>query len=380
MNQNIKFLIVAGEASGDRHASFLVSELKKYHSGAEFYGIGGNEMMEQGVTLFFHIKDMAFLGLFEIIRHLPFIHRVFWQIKKWLEKEKPIAVILVDYPGFNLKLARAAHEMNIPVIYYICPQLWAWGQKRVEKIRRNVDLPLVIFQFEKEYYKQFQIDVKFVGHPLVDQIQIRMSDKTFREKYGLALDKPIVALLPGSRLNEVKKLLPIMIETARKMKNHLDLQWVVGKSPTVPKEIYQNLTKNIGLIKILDDGTYPLMKYAKLALVASGTATLETGYLETPMIVLYKISPLTYFIGRFMVKIERIALVNIVMGKTVVPELIQRQANPKDVSKEMDRYLTDQNYYMAVRNELKNIPKVLGIPGTAERAAREIINYLKFKL
>jgi lipid-A-disaccharide synthase len=380
LNQSIKFLIVAGEASGDRHAAFLIAELKKYHSTAEFYGIGGDEMMEQGVDLFFHIKDMALLGLFEIIRHLPFIHRVFRQIKNWLEKERPTAVILVDYPGFNLKLARVAHDMHIPVIYYICPQLWAWGQKRVEKIRKYIDLPLVIFHFEKEFYNKFQIDVKFVGHPLMDQIQVRLSDKTFREKYDLALDKPIVALLPGSRLNEVKKILPIMIETARKMKNHLDLQWVVGKSPNISKEIYQKLTKNVDFIKVLDDGTYPLMKYAKLALVASGTATLETGYLETPMIVLYKISPITYFIGRFMIKIKRIALVNIVMGKKVVPELIQKQANPENVQKEMDKYLTDKNYYAAVLKELKNIPRILGIPGTAERAAREIINYLKFNL
>ncbi len=374
-----KFLIIAGEASGDRHAAHLVTEIKKELPYAQFSGIGGEKMATQGVQLLYHIKDMGLLGFFEVLRHLPFILRVFSALEKWLKREKPTAVILVDYPGFNLKLAKIAHHLQIPVIYYICPQLWAWGLNRIKKIRKYIDLPLVIFNFEKEFYRKYNIDAQFIGHPLLDQIHIDMSEEEFRKKHGIHSQKQIIVLLPGSRNNEVKKILPIMVDTILTIKNNHDLEWIVAKSPTVSKDLYEQLLQDASFIKIMDVDLYPLIKYSKIGLVASGTATLEAGYLGTPMIVLYIVSPLTFLIAKFLVKIKNIALVNIVLGKTVVPEFLQKQANSINIKREIDRYLTDEHYYQFIKNELKKIPKILGDPGTARRAALMIIEYLKLE-
>jgi len=379
MVKTYKFLIIAGEASGDRHAAHLVAEIKKELPNVLFSGIGGEKMATQGVQLLYHIKDMGLLGFFEVVGHLPFILRVFSALEKWLKREKPTAVILVDYPGFNLKLAKIAHRLQIPVIYYICPQLWAWGLNRIEKIRKYIDLPLVIFNFEKEFYRKYNIDAQFISHPLLDQIHIDMSEEEFRKKHGIHFQKQIIVLLPGSRYNEVKKILPIMIDTIITMKNNHNLEWIIAKSSTVSKDVYEQFLQDVSFIKIMDNDLYPLIKYSKIGLVASGTATLETGYLGTPMIVLYIVSPLTFLVAKFLVKIKNIALVNIVLGKTVVPEFIQKQANSINIKKEIDRYLTDEQYYQFIKNELKKIPKILGDPGTARRAALMIIEYLKLE-
>ncbi len=374
-----KFLIIAGEASGDRHAAHLVIEIKKELPNSLFSGIGGEKMATQGVQLLYNIKDMSLLGFFEVVGHLPFILRVFSTLKKWLKREKPTAVILVDYPGFNLKLAKIAHHLKIPVIYYICPQLWAWGLNRIKKIRKYIDLPLVIFNFEKEFYQKYNIDAQFISHPLLDQIHVDMSEEEFRKKHDIHFHKQIIVLLPGSRYNEVKRILPIMVDTIMTMKNNSDLEWIVAKSLTVSKDVYEQFLPDASFIKIMDNDIYSLIKYSKIGLVASGTATLETGYLGTPMIVLYIVSPLTFLVAKFLVKIKNISLVNIVLGKTVVPEFIQKQANSINVKQEIDKYLTDEPYYQSIKNELKKIPKILGDPGTARRAALMIIEYLKLE-
>jgi lipid-A-disaccharide synthase len=374
---NNKILIIAGEPSGDRHAADLVYELKKQAPQLNFFGIGGEEMTSRGVHLFFHIRQMAFLGFAEVIRHMPFIQSVFKRLGEWLEKEKPAVVILVDYPGFNLRLARMVKKNKIPVVYYICPQLWAWGKKRIEKIRRYVDLPLVIFQFEEEFYSRYGIAAKFVGHPLVDEIHINSSEMTFRAKHHLDSGKPIIALLPGSRRNEVENLLPVMAQTAEKFETSEQYEWVVGKSATLPLDMVLQLLQDYPFIKIVEQDTHHLLKFAKVALVASGTATLETGYLGTPMVVLYKVAPLTYWMGRFLVTIKNIALSNIVLQKAVVPELIQNQVTPARIENELKRYLHDPEYYRMVAAELQKIPDILGKPGAAGRAATEILRFLR---
>jgi len=377
MKEKSEILIVAGETSGDRHAADLVAELGKLFPGIKFVGIGGDAMAAQGVRLFYHIKQMAFLGFTEVVRHLPFIRRVFRELETYLDSHRPAAVILVDYPGFNLRLAKLASGKGIPVIYYISPQLWAWGEKRVEKIRKYVDLLLVIFKFEQEFYTRFGVESKFVGHPLVDEIKITLTEKQFRKNYQLDSAKPIVALLPGSRQNEVKSLLPVMLKAYQQFPNANNLEWVIGKTEAVPSDLYYHYIGNGLPIKIISGDTHHLMKYARLALVASGTATLETGYLETPMVVLYKVYPLTYWIGKRLVKINNIALANIVCGETVVPELIQNQVTPENIVAEMGKYLRDDEYYHAVRTKLSRIKDILGPPGAAARAAREIYQLLE---
>lgn len=374
MNTNI--LIVAGEPSGDRHAAQLVVELKKRVPQLNFYGIGGEEMDTRGVQLFYHIRDMAFLGLTEVLRHLPFIHSVFRHLQKWLDEVKPAAIILVDYPGFNLRLARMANSCHIPVIYYICPQLWAWGKHRIKKIRGFVDLPLVIFKFEEEFYARHGIPAKFVGHPLVDEITIDLDEKTFRSRHHLHADKPIIALLPGSRSHEVQQLLPIMAQVAQNFERSDQYQWVVGKSRTLPMDIFQTILKDFSFIKIVEQDTHHLQKFAWLALVASGTATLETAYLGTPMIVLYKVSPLTYWIGRLLVRIPNIALANIVLQRRVVPELLQKEVSVPRIEQEMKKFLAEPQYYQEIMDELQKVPAILGGASAAGRAADEIIKFL----
>lgn len=376
MVMNTNLLIVAGEPSGDRHAAHLVEELKKRLPQVNFYGIGGDEMAASGVQLIYHIRDMAFLGLTEVIRHLPFIRSVFKRLQKWLNESQPAAVILIDYPGFNLRLARMAKQRHIPVIYFICPQLWAWGKHRIKKIRRFVDLPLVIFKFEEEFYARYGITAKFVGHPLVDEIKISLDEETFRTRHQLHSEKPIIALLPGSRSHELHQLLPLMAQAAQNFDGNGQYQWVVGKSATLPINIFQALLRDFPFIKIVEHDTHHLQKFAWLALVASGTATLETAYLGTPMIVLYKVSPLTYWIGRLLVNIPNIALVNIVLQRRIVPELLQKEVTASRIEQEVRKYTVEPQYYQKVAAELQKVPSILGEAGAAARAADEIVKFL----
>ncbi len=371
-----KILIIAGEPSGDRHAAGLVSSIHKIRPDIDFWGIGGDEMSAQQVTLLYRIEQMSYLGLAEIVRHIPFIRHVFTHLLKWVKENQPQAVILVDYPGFNLRLAKTIHKLNIPVIYYISPQLWAWGLNRIKKIRRYVNLLLVIFKFEEEFYAKHGISATFVGHPLVDEIILKYNEKEFRKKYNFNPQKPLMGLLPGSRINEVKLLLPEMLKATKVYEENSEVEWVVGKSVNVPYNIYDTFLKDFPAVRLIDQDIYHLMKYAHVVLVASGTATLETGYLGTPMVVLYKISPLTYHIGKYLVKIRNIALANIVLQEEVVPELIQNQVTTDNIRGELERYFQDKGYYLRVSQSLSRIARLLGEPGASRRAAEELLAYL----
>ncbi|NOX36009.1 MAG: lipid-A-disaccharide synthase [Calditrichaeota bacterium] len=369
--------IIAGEASGDRHAADLVQALLTLQPEWRFTGIGGDRMQQAGVELIYHLSQLAFLGIAEVIRHLPTILRVQKGVRRRLEAGVD-AVILVDYPGFNLHIARMAHGMGIPVIYYICPQLWAWGQKRVEKIRKYVDLPLVIFKFEESFFARFGIQAHWVGHPLVDQLTHLLPEEAFREKYGLAPDQRIIALLPGSREMEVRQLLPVMIAAVQELARTHRIVPIVGKPEHLEMAFYRQLVPDS--IRIIDQDVHALMKHAHFALVASGTATLELGYLQTPMVVMYRVAPLTYYLGRLLIQLDHIALANIVAGKPVVPELIQHHLTVERVQQYARKYLEDERYYIAVKSGLASIPEVLGPPGASERAARRIVDFLNRSL
>ncbi len=370
-----RLLIIAGEPSGDHHGGDLAIELRKTMPDVELLGIGGDHMKDAGVELLYHVSQLAILGLTEIVKHLPFLRKVMNRLRDELRNDID-AVVLIDYPGFNLRVARVAKEMGVPVIYYICPQLWAWGERRVEKIRSFVDLPLVIFQFEKDFYHRFGIESDFVGHPLVDQVKITENDADFRRRNKIPSQIPIVALLPGSREQEVRQLLPTMLGVVRRVRENRAIAAVLGVAGNLPASLYDELILPEDNVIRVEGQTHELMAFAHNALVASGTATLELGFLGTPMTVLYRVSPVTYWLGRMLVKIENIALANIVLGKTVVPEFIQGDIDIEGIAATVERYLEDREHYLAVKHELSRIPAELGNTGASLRAAERIAEFL----
>jgi lipid-A-disaccharide synthase len=371
-----KILIIAGEVSGDTHAADLVTALREKNPDLKFIGIGGDKMEKAGVEILYHISQFSILGFVEILRHLPFIRKVIRQLTKLIEKEID-AVILVDYPGFNLRMARIAKGRGLPVIYYICPQMWAWGEGRIEKFKRFVDLPIVIFKFEEEFFRKHGITAHFVGHPLLDQIIENISESEFREKYGITNSVYPIGLFPGSRENEVKHLLPIMLESVRFLNREFEIIPLIAKAPHMNREVYESFLMENEKSSLIYSDVHNLMKFSYVALVASGTATLELGYFQTPSIVLYKVSPISYFIGKLLVKIKNIALTNIVLEKTVFPEFIQNQATADNIIQAISKYFVDNNYYQEVKDNLKQVKGILGEPGGSQRASTLILDYLK---
>ncbi len=369
-----KILIIAGEASGERHAADLVQELRRRDPSLTFAGIGGDAMRAAGVSLRYHISQMAILGFAEVVRHLPLIRRVQRTLTAEL-KQDVRAVILVDYPGFNMRIARIAHQRNVPVIYYISPQLWAWGQKRVEKVRRYVDLMLVLFRFEEEFYARHGIRAHFVGHPLVDQVTVPCRESDFRQRHGLAPEAPILGIFPGSRVMEVRNLLPVMVRVAEAIRTKFSVQPVISRAEQLPEDLFHEIATH-AKIPIVTGSSHALMKFSRVAMVASGTATLECGYLQTPMVVLYAVSPLTYWLGRLLIKIDTIALANIVAGEKIVPEFIQKDITAAAVGAAVERFFTDSGYYREVQHKLGQIKEALGESGASRRAAGHIIDFL----
>ena len=370
-----KFLIVAGEVSGDRHAADLVTALKQRDPQIEFVGVGGDHLQKGGVKLLYHISQLAILGFVEIIKHLPLIKRVFNSIKK--EAMKGVdAAILVDYPGFNLRLAKILKKQKIPVIYYICPQMWAWGENRIKKFQKFVDLPLVIFKFEEKFFRKHGLNAHFVGHPLLDQLPKDINEMEFREKHNIPLDKKIVGLFPGSREIEVNRILPVMVDSIKKLLKTIEIIPVIAKASHLERRLYDEVIANNKEFRMIDTDIHQLMQISHVGLVASGTATLELAYLQTPSIVLYSVSPVTYWLGRKLIKIKNIALANIIMGKIVFPEFIQGQANAENVENALRNLLIDKKHYKKIKAELASIKGLLGMPGATDRAADFILNFI----
>lgn len=376
MDNPLSILIVAGEASGDIHGAELVREFKKIHKDARFYGIGGDGMTKEGVETSYHVRQMSFLGFFEVLKHLPFIKNVLKDLEAQLDQRRPDLVVLVDYPGFNLKFAQAVRKRGIPVVFFISPQVWAWRRGRVKKIARLVDLMLVIFPFEEEIYQKAGIPVRFVGHPLRDVVHSSLSKPEFFKGIGLNPKNPTIGLFPGSRHQEVERLLPEMIRSLGRLKGELPgLQAILAQAPTLDKVVYDSFLPKDDSVVVVQNKTYDAMKHVDVALVASGTATLETALIGTPMIILYKMAPISYWIGRMLVRLKNIGLANIVAGKTVVPELIQNQASPEKIVPKVLAYFKDDDYRSKVVGQLAVIAEKLGEPGAARHAAEAISDF-----
>ncbi len=368
-----RVLIVAGEASGDLHGAGVVRELKHRIPDLDVFGIGGDRMRKEGMETVVHISSMSFMGFAEVVRNLPFIRKVERMLESLLSTRRPDVVVLIDYPGFNLRFARRVKKRGIAILYYISPQVWAWHRTRVKKMKGIVDRMLVVFPFEVPFYESEGIPVQFVGHPLVESIGSTLSRAEFCARHNLKESRKILALLPGSRLQEIERILPTMIKAALELHQNDDVQPVIGIAPNLESAVLRRYVQESPGITLLENGTYDLMASADAAIVTSGTATLETGWFGTPMVVVYKTSPLTFLIGRILVDVPHIGLVNIVAEKGIVPEFIQREMTSKNLIAAIRKILNDYEYGTRMRNELAVIKQRLGAPGASHRVAEQVI-------
>jgi lipid-A-disaccharide synthase len=361
----MKLAIVAGEASGDLHASEVVRELKKLDPSLTMFGLGGDLLAREGMTLLHHASELGIVGLFNVLRHLPMFRRVFNDLIETIEREKPDTVFLVDYPDFNLRVAKKCKELGLRVVYYISPQLWAWRKGRVRHIARYVDRMIVIFPFEEEFYKRHDVPVTYVGHPLIEQLEdVR--------KPARNPDVLRIALLPGSRRMEVQSLLPAMLEAVAILRRERNVDAYIIQAPTIDHEELDSIIKTSGVdVPILPHDRGEGVAAADVSLSSSGTATLESAILGTPVVVMYRLSRATYALAKHLVRLPYFSLVNIVAGKEVVPELIQDEVNGVRIAEEV-RKLVAPEHYAGTCAELATVRGKLGTPGASKRAAQEI--------
>ena len=370
----MKYYIIAGEASGDLHGSNLIKEIKNLDTAADVRAWGGDKMQALGITLVKHHKDLAFMGFAEVIKNLPTIIKNLNFCKQDILNYHPDALILIDYPGFNLRLVKWAKENNLKVVFYISPQVWAWKESRVSLIKKYVDKMIVILPFEKAFYKKFDYDVEYVGHPLVKVVE------EFKEKFTgyqlpvtgnqLHATGNLIALLPGSRKQEIKRKLPLMLETSKHFPGY---NFIVAKAPGITDEFYETFLHPYKNVIAVAEQTYSILVNAKAALVTSGTATLETALFEIPEIVCYKAGNLSYQIARRLIKLKFISLVNLIMDKEVVKELIQNDLTVQNLKHELQDLLTNETRQQQIKNDYKDLKKLLSQGGDASANAAKIM-------
>ena len=368
----MRYYIIAGEASGDLHASNLMKELKKLDDHAEFRAWGGDLMQKQGAELVKHYRDLAFMGFLEVVINLQTIFKNIRFCKEDIAAWKPDVIIFVDYPGFNMRIAEWARKAWYKTIYYISPQVWAWKEKRVLKLKRDVDKMIVILPFEQDFYKKYGYNVSYVGHPLLDVIAEFIPDTHFLKNNGLK-GKKIIALLPGSRKQEIAKKLPVMLSIRSQFPGY---SFVVAAAPGMDALFYKTITGNDEGVHIVTSKTYDLLLNADAALVTSGTATLETALLGIPEVVCYLGSRFSYEIGKRLVKVKFISLVNLIMDRMIVKELIQHDLTSEKLAIELKKLLTDTPYREEMLANYKLLKEKLGGAGASERAAGEVHNFL----
>lgn len=370
-------MIITGEVSGDLHGANLINKLKSIEPSIEFFGIGGDKMIAEGMNAQFHIKKLAFLGFVEVIKHIPFIKKVQKKLIKVVKLENINTVVLIDYPGFNLQIAKKLKKLGKKIIYYISPQVWAWGKKRIKKIRNLVDKMIVIFPFEEKLYKENDVDVVYVGHPLIEHIENYkfISKSELYRKFGLDGKKEILLVLPGSRKHEIKKIFPNVISAASKLASDFNLQIVVACADNIDEKIFFNLSnqKNYTVVKGF---TYDLYKHSYFGIIKSGTSTLEAGIFQLPFIVVYSTSALTYWLGKLVVKIKNIAMVNIILEDNVVEELIQSDMNPENIYSKCYQILSDKIKYEEIKQKLARLKSELGDKGASLKAAEIIYSMI----
>lgn len=367
----MKYYIIAGEASGDLHGSNLINELKNLDAAAHFRVWGGDKMQAAGAVVVKHYRDLAFMGFAEVIKNLPAIFKNFKFCKQDILQYAPGVLILIDYPGFNLRIAKWAKQQNLKVVFYISPQVWAWKESRVKEIKKNVDKMIVILPFEKDFYTKWKYDVEYVGHPLVEVIEnFKKENLQLTTDSGQSTTANIIALLPGSRKQEIERKLPTMLQAAEYFPEY---QFIVAKAPGMEEDFYNSFLSSYKNVSSVSDQTYTLLSKAKAALVTSGTATLETALFGVPEIVCYKTSGLSYFIGKNLIKLKFISLVNIIMNKEVVKELIQHEFTAENVKMELSKILNDQQKREQIKRDYAALKELLSSGGNASKNAAKII-------
>jgi len=376
-----RIMIVAGEASGDLHGANLVSEACKLDSALSFFGMGGRRLRSAGVELMVDLAHMSLMGITEIFSALGHVRSALKILKAAMARERPAALVLIDYPDFNLSLAKEARRLGIPVFYYICPQIWAWRTGRVKKMARLVDRRLVVFPFEVEFYRGHGLEAEFIGHPLLDVMAPPRPKPEVKAELGFDPDRPLLVLLPGSRRPLVGKLLPPMLEAARLMRNKWpDLNLAVAQAETLSSDFVASFIQDPALkVKIIAGRSHALQNAADAVLAASGTATLETALMLTPMVVVYRTSFLTYVLGKSMLKTQHVSIVNLIAGRRIVPELLQNEVRPDKIGTELERILMDAGGRKKMIEDLEAVRGALGEPGAGRRAAEMLLQTIGLK-
>jgi lipid-A-disaccharide synthase len=374
-----KIMLIAGEVSGDLHGAHLVETIRKINPGIEFFGVGGEGLEKKGMRLLHHVRSLSVVGISEAFRKLGAALKTLKELKLAMEREKPNLVILIDYPEFNLRLARSAHQKEIPVLYYISPQIWAWRPGRVKSIAKWVRKMVVFFPFEVPLYQAAGIDVEWVGHPLLDIVRPSLPTEKALKQFGLSSDQKTIALLPGSRMEEVRRLLPPMLTAALLLKKTIPtLQFILPVAPGISQhDLSSILRASPGPITVVNGCNYDVMALSDLIITASGTATLEAAILGKPMVIVYKVSRLSYWVGRALIRVNHIGLVNLVAGKEIAKELIQNKVRPERIAEEALLLLSDPVLYAKTVESLNEVRRNLGPPGAVDRAARIVLSLLQ---
>ncbi len=370
----MKYYIIAGEASGDLHAANLMHELNNFDKDAQFRVWGGDLMQQQGGEIVKHYKELAFMGFVEVLMNIRRIKSNFELCQSDLLDFNPNILILVDYPGFNLRMAKFAKENNILTYYYISPKIWAWKKSRAWKIKRYIDKMFVIFPFEKDFYKQYNYDVEYVGNPLIDELKKKkelLPDRQTFLKRNKLNEKPIIALLAGSRKQELKYILPEMLKV---IEHFHEYQFVLAGAPSFNENTYLPYIEHYP-VNLVFNQTYDLLQHAQAAIVTSGTATLETAMFNVPQVVVYKMNKITYEVGKYFIKPKFFSLVNIVMDRTIVQELLQKNL-PAKITDELSKIIYDEQYRYQMLESYKELQQIIGEPGASRRTAEIIYNDL----
>ena len=375
-----KIMIMAGEASGDLHGANLAREIEKLDPTAAIYGVGSRQMRAAGVRMLADASTISVVGITEVLTHIRAIYGVYAMLKKFLREERPDVLVLIDFPDFNIMLGKAAQKLGIPVVYYISPQVWVWRKGRIKTIAGLVKAMIVVFPFEVPLYEKSGVDVRFVGHPLTDVVRSPYSREEARASLGLAVNKRTIALLPGSRRSELANLLPDMLRAAQLLQSrYADLQFVLPLAATLdPALVRSYLEQSKVQVHMVADRAYDVMRASDTAIVASGTATLETGLMAVPMVIVYRISAATYYVLTKLVRdLAHVGLVNIVAGRRLVPELIQHDVTPEKIAGAISAMLDDPAHYRTIQEGLQKLRDQLGAGGASARAAAVVMEFVK---
>jgi lipid-A-disaccharide synthase len=377
MNGGREIMLVVGEASGDMHGASLVNALLKRDPNLTFFGVAGDQLQQTSFETLFTVSELTGMGLLELAGNIKNIVAAYRLLRRTLRTRRPNLLILIDFPELNLRLAKFAKRLGVPVLYYVSPQVWAWRRGRIRQIAQVVDQMAVVFPFEVELYKGHQMPVEFVGHPLLDVVRVSQEpDSTLRE-IGLKKEKPVIALLPGSRRKEIAYHLPVMVTAATELKRLEQAQFFCVRASTLDRaELQKELDRAGFVIPIVEAGRYNAVNAADLVWAASGTATLETALLEKPMIVVYRVSWITYWLARLLVKIKYIGIANIIAGKAIVPELVQSDLSPERLVHESQAILNDHDARRTMIANLRKLREQLGSPGAANRVAELAVSIM----